>query len=372
MPNASLSEFHNRSPWLMLPRSFQRLGYTSTLVCAKLTLPGPEQFEVVQTGLTAKAPGPLLSWDSFKSLLEPLLAFRQIALRKPDVVIVSPIGSSLITFLTLVPFYRFVVTGSTRFLLKTDSNVDDSRADSFRVLLSNILLSLASRILDLVSVETSCGVERARRLPGIVGSKVAHVPIGFPQGRIPARTYEEVDRAKVILCVARIARMKGQDVLLRAFSLVAEKYPTWSVHLAGPEEDEKFKQELVNFIEEHRLKGRVKFTGFIEQSEIDAEYLRAAIFCLPSVHTESAGQVKFEATACGLPVITTDFPCGRDAVEMGWFVAPAGDSASLAAHLEALMRDNEARRIAVLRAQSRQISYEEVALLYIRKLVALH
>lgn len=367
VPNATLSEFHNRSPWLMLPRSFQALGYASTLVCAKLTTARTDQWEVVQTGLAAKALRPLLSWDSFKSLLEPLLTFRQIALRKPDLVIVSPIRSSLITFLTLVPFYRGAISSSTRFILKTDSNFDNSGADSLRVLLSNILLSLASRILDLVSVETSCGVERARRLPGIVKSKVVHVPIGFPQGLIPTRTHEEVDRAQVILCVARIARMKGQDVLLRAFSLLAEEYPTWSVHLAGPEEDGKFKQELVDFIEQHDLKGRVEFTGFIEQSAIDEEYAHAAIFCLPSLYSESAGQVKFEATACGLPVVTTDVPCGRDAVELGWYVAPAGDSAALATHLEALMRDNETRRIAVRRAQSRQISYEGVALHFIRE-----
>ncbi len=361
VPNSHLTSFHNRSPWLMLPRSFRALGYDSTLVCAQLTTECPDGVELVQTRLVVKTEGTLLKRGLLRSLLEPLLAFREIAARKPAVVIVSPIRSSLVTFLAMVMLYRLVLSRSTRFILKADYSLDDTASDPPISLLSNALFALSSRFLDLISVETSCGVERAQTVPGIAGWKVVRVPIGFPQGLVNSKTYEEVARDPVILCVARIARMKGQDILLKSFATLASRHPTWSVRLVGPIEDPGFHEELLEFIAHESLQGRVSFLGFLGESDVDREYYHASIFCLPSVRSESAGQVKYEATTFGLPVVTTDVPCGRDAVEMGLFVARAGDPIDLASKLDELMLDEATRRRAAEMAQKRQQSYLDVA-----------
>lgn len=368
LPNSWLTPFHNRSPWLMLPRSFRALGYDATLICARLTTDCPNGVELVQTGLVIKTQGPLLRRGLFRSLFEPLFAIRVIARRRPNLVVISPARSSLITFLAMLPLYRRAISRSTRFILKADISIDDTALDPLIVLLSNALLAFASHLLDMVSFETSCSVERAQRLPGMARSKVVHVPIGFPQGLITLRTHCGIPRDPVILCVARIARMKGQDVLLRAFSKLAARFPQWSVHLIGPEEDQPFKQELLSYIASQHLEDRVAFLGFVDDRTMDEEFARATIFCLPSVHSENAGQVRYEATASGLPVVTTDVPCGRDALNMGWAVVRAGDAESLAGQLEILMRDRSTRQALVERAQSRQISYEGVASLYLQGL----
>jgi len=368
VPNSRLTGFHNRSPWFMLPRAFRNLAYEPILVCAELATKSPEGVHLVQTGLTVKTEGTLMRRGLFRSLVEPLLAFREIVRRKPELVIVGPLRSSLGTLLMMVIPYRLVFSSSTRFILKTDSSFDETSQDKAISLLARALVALSSRILDLVSVETSCGVERVQRIPGVAAQKVVRVPLGFPMGYIEPKAYEGVSRKPVILCVARIARMKGQDVLLRAFSMLTAKYPHWSVRLVGPEQDAVFKRELIEYAVNNGINEKVHFLGLVDERVIDAEYAQASIFCLPSVHSESAGNVKYEATACGLPVVTTDVPCGRDALEMGWRVARTGDVTSLATQLEILMNDENERRVVVAHAQSLQVPYEVVASLYIREL----
>ena len=365
VPNAKLTAFHNRSPWLMLPRSFVSLGFEVTLICGELATGMPEPFRVVQTGIVVKGPP---GSGVVRSIFEPLLAIREVLRTKPDIVLIGPMRSSLIALCPLIYLSRRVLSNPTKFVLKTDWSLDPTGLSRFGLSLSRILLAVSSHVLDLVSIETSCGVERANMLPMVQKRKIVCIPIGCPQNLIERGRSDNSIRNPIILCVARIARMKGQDVLLRAFSMLAEGYPSWSVHLVGPEQDGKFKQELIDYLEEQHLEGRVTFAGQVEERVIDAEYARAAIFCLPSVHSENAGQVKYEATAAGLPVVTTDVPCGRDAIDNGWAVSPAGDPASLAAQLEVLMRDEETRRVRVERAHSVLISYKDVASLYIREL----
>lgn len=224
---------------------------------------------------------------------------------------------------------------------------------------------MSSKVLDLVSIETSCGVEKATRLPGIVAHKIVHIPIGFPQGLIEPRRYEDSTRDPVILCVARIARMKGQDVLVTAFAPLAARYPAWSVRLIGPVSEPAFHKELVELVQTKSLQSQVSFVGLVGESELDREYDRASIFCLPSVYSENAGQVKYEATACGLPVVTSEVPCGRDDIEMGWQVVRPGDPNDLASKLDELMRDEGLRRRRADSAQSRQRSYLDVAQSYL-------
>jgi len=147
VPNSRLTEFNNRSPWLMLPRSFRALGYESTLICGELAADCPDGIDLVQTTQVVKTEGTLLRRGLFRSLLEPLLAFREIVSRRPDLVIVSPIRSSLVTFLAIVPFYRRAFSRSTRFILKADSSLDNTELDPLISLLSNALIALSSHLL---------------------------------------------------------------------------------------------------------------------------------------------------------------------------------------------------------------------------------
>jgi len=80
----------------------------------------------------------------------------------------------------------------------------------------------------------------------------------------------------------------------------------------------------------------VRFSGFLNQSEIPAAYVAADALVLPSDSGETWGLVVNEAMACGVPAfVSTQVGCAADLVQPGVTgeVFPCGDVAALAALL---------------------------------------
>jgi glycosyltransferase involved in cell wall biosynthesis len=84
------------------------------------------------------------------------------------------------------------------------------------------------------------------------------------------------------------------------------------------------------------------------QADMAEVLSRAHIFCLPSHGGEGVPKVILEAMASGRPVITTDVPGCRDAVEDGktGLLIPPRDGASLATAITMLASDSQ-RRVAL-------------------------
>jgi glycosyltransferase involved in cell wall biosynthesis len=102
---------------------------------------------------------------------------------------------------------------------------------------------------------------------------------------------------KIILNVGRLSDQKDQKTLIRAFSLIAEKYPDWDVRIAGEGEHKQFLEEL---IDKHNLTTRVHLIG--TTSDIAKEYMRSQIFAMPSKY-ESFGLATAEAMSFGVPAV---------------------------------------------------------------------
>ncbi len=359
-PLAAFSSFHARSPWLMFPTAFEELGYASTLVCGSASdLPTPPGLSVVTTGIVSTASS---ARRFVRAMMEPLFAFREIFRQRPDVVMIGPMGPALASVLPMIVLYRRFRRGAsrTRFILKTDSNLTDYWLGPLASRLMDLFVVASTRVFDVVTLETYCSLDRARRLVGSRTGRLARVPLGYPRGAIALREYGSSPREPVILCVARVTPDKGQEVLLKAFEVLAPTFPEWTLRFVGPTVSAEYFAHLVRAAEAPALRGRVTFLGFVSQERIDSEYARAAIFCLPTLR-ESAGQVKYEAAASGIPVVTTDVPCARDAEELGWLVAPAGDAKALAAKLAQLMGAEAVRRENAARAMQHLESYEDLA-----------
>ena len=258
------------------------------------------------------------------------------------------------------------ITGSkkTKFILKTDWSLDFTSIKWYKKALSILLLCLSSYIFDRISLETYCGVNRAKAIPIIREKALTRVPIGYPQNIVFDAFKTNNYKEKRIVCVARIAPMKGQIVLLRSFSKISEKYKDWQLRFIGPIKDETYKSQLDFLIQENNLANRVSFTNFVEENVLLEELREASIFCLPSINTESAGQVKYEAIAAGLPVITTDVPCREDNEELGCLVSNAKDINGLAKNLELLMMNTQLRRNIAENSKKKVLSYKDIALLY--------
>lgn len=114
---------------------------------------------------------------------------------------------------------------------------------------------------------------------------------------------------KIILCVSRLSKDKGQYVLLDAMKYVSESYPNTALVLVGSKwYGEYDKNEYVIMLENNasKLNCPVIFTGFLPPSQVIPYYNMADIFVCASQWREPLARIHYEAMAAGLPIITTN------------------------------------------------------------------
>lgn len=112
---------------------------------------------------------------------------------------------------------------------------------------------------------------------------------------------------KKIVCVGRLVAQKNQMLLVNAFEKILEKYPDYHLYLYGDGSNDECKDELLQYVNAKSLKGNIHFMGLSSTLEVDMA--DAAMFVLPSNY-EGMPNALMEAMALGLPVISTDCPCG--------------------------------------------------------------
>jgi len=149
----------------------------------------------------------------------------------------------------------------------------------------------------------------------------------------PYRALESLgwrEGAPVIGHVARLAPVKNQALLLRAFALVNQVMPAAQLLIVG---DGPERSRLESLADELTIAGAVTFFG--ETSDVPAQLATTHIFCLSS-DSEGTPVSVIEALAAGRPVVATDVG-GLAALvpETAGALAVAGDAQALA---DALLR----------------------------------
>lgn len=138
-----------------------------------------------------------------------------------------------------------------------------------------------------------------------------------------------------ILFSGKLVPRKDPLTLLAAFTAMRNR---GTLVIAG---DGELRTEL-----ERLANDRVRFLGFINQTELPKIYAMSDLLVVPSIN-EPWGLVINEAMACSLPVIASDRTgAAADLVRDGenGFVFRAGDREQLAAQLDLLAGDSELRR----------------------------
>jgi mannosylfructose-phosphate synthase len=116
-------------------------------------------------------------------------------------------------------------------------------------------------------------------------------------------------KGKVVLAVGRLARNKGYDLLIEAFSLVASREPAAVLHLAvgGTEmnpSETAILADLKQRAENSDYCDRIQFGSFIADADLTDYYRAADLFVLCSRY-EPFGMTAIEAMASGTPTIVT-------------------------------------------------------------------
>ncbi|MDT4915005.1 MAG: hypothetical protein QOC66_4133, partial [Pseudonocardiales bacterium] len=104
-----------------------------------------------------------------------------------------------------------------------------------------------------------------------------------------------------LLCVGAVAPHKGQDVLLAALALTADR--PWCCALVGPA-DPDFLELLRRRAAAEGIDDRLHFADALTGDALDRAYAGADVLVLAS-RGETYGMVVIEALARGLPVIAT-------------------------------------------------------------------
>ena len=171
---------------------------------------------------------------------------------------------------------------------------------------------------------TGFGIDTRRFHPSISGAEIR-------------RLYGLSDEQPVIVALQRLEARKGVDVLIHAMQQVCNAMPDVHLLIAGKGRD---KDSLEQLIDELGLRKNVTLCGFVSEEDKAAFYAAGDIFALHS-HFEGLGIVVLEASATGLPVITTDAGGTRDVVQQGetGYLVPVGDATVFADHLIAMLSD---------------------------------
>jgi phosphatidylinositol alpha-mannosyltransferase len=144
--------------------------------------------------------------------------------------------------------------------------------------------------------------------------------------------------ARNILFLGRLEPRKGADLLIAAFARIAGALPEARVTFCGEGAERPALEAQAARL---GLAGRIDFPGAPDERGKLEQLARADLFCAPSPYGESYGLVLAEAMAAGLPVVAAANSGYRTVLtgEGAAGLAPPGDTAALAARLEAFLRD---------------------------------
>lgn len=133
---------------------------------------------------------------------------------------------------------------------------------------------------------------------------IAIIPNGIDVSEYPCRSIESKKQTKKqILFISRISPKKGIDFLINAWDELYQKYPDWSVIIAG-NGDESYIQVLKDRIKGKGLERVIRILPPVFGKDKYKLYVESSIFILPT-YSENFGMVIAEALSCGVPVITT-------------------------------------------------------------------
>ncbi len=190
----------------------------------------------------------------------------------------------------------------------------------------------------------------------VPADRITVIPPGVDLDRFATSEPPQADSVPTVLCVRRLERRMGIDVLLRCWPAVTDRHPDARLIIVGTGSAEPELRAQAAADES------VIFTGRVDDTELTRLYARAACTAIPSLTLEGFGLIALESLAAGRPPIVTD--CGglpdsvRD-LDPSLIVAP-GDPDALAERLAGAL-DGDAPTPKQCRAHAESFSWTRAA-----------
>jgi glycogen(starch) synthase len=144
----------------------------------------------------------------------------------------------------------------------------------------------------------------------------------------------------VIAFQGRLVTTKGVGILLEAARLLLEQNREFKLLIIG---DGPERASLERLSQEAPLAGRVRFTGRLQGSALEAALADTSIVVVPSLGGEVFGLVVAENMLRGLPVVTSDLGAFVEVLGEGGVTFRTGDAADLACELARVLDDSALR-----------------------------
>ena len=147
--------------------------------------------------------------------------------------------------------------------------------------------------------------------------------------------------SKLLLAVGRLSDEKGFDLLIDAFSHIAEHHADWHLVILG---EGPLRTALLAQIKQAGLKDRIKLAG--RAGNIGDWYEIADLYVMSS-RWEGFGNTLAEALTYGVPSVSFDCDTGPRVIirhQFDGLLVPKGDVPALANSLDLLMSDEHLRR----------------------------
>jgi glycosyltransferase involved in cell wall biosynthesis len=172
------------------------------------------------------------------------------------------------------------------------------------------------------------------RYTGLTGSSTPYevipnfVPDDVGQLGPPESRLDQLPESGFILFVGDMMRLKGIDVLLKAYANLTQAPPLILIGRRAPDTPAEFPPNV------HAL-------GTWPHAAIMHAWRRALFGVLPSVGPEACATVIMEAMACGKAIVATDIGGMPDLVDHGetGLLVPPGDAAALRRAMQGLLDD---------------------------------
>jgi colanic acid/amylovoran biosynthesis glycosyltransferase len=176
---------------------------------------------------------------------------------------------------------------------------------------------------------------------GIEEDKIVNNPYGVELNKFKACKPHENE--SIIISVGRFTGKKAPDLVIKAFHLVLKKHPKAKLQMVG--NGELF-EEAKLLIKELGLESQITLHGVKSPDEISELLSRAKIFVQhslrpPNGDSEGTPNTVLEASATGLPIVSTQHAGIKEAVVHGvtGFLVPERDIEGMAEYICTLLDD---------------------------------